>query len=182
MLLYKLTDEYDQTYNHTQWGEGVTHESTGEHGLCGFGWIHAYTDPLLAVLHNPIHGDFANPHLWEAEGEIGLTDHGMKVGCRKLTTIRRIELPAVTTEQRVRYGILCAMEVCTDATWRRWAENWLSGLDRSKETAAEEAEAARPAAAEAAAWAAWAWAAASAKPLDLIAIARRAVHGDPPNA
>ena len=67
MMLYKLTDENDRTYNDTQWGEGVTHETSGEGKLCGEGWIHAYIDPLLAVFLNPIHACFTNPHMWEAE-------------------------------------------------------------------------------------------------------------------
>ena len=111
MKLYKLTDKNDKTYNKTQWGENVTHEATGEGDLCTEGWFHAYTHPLLAVLLNPIHANLSNPHLWEAEGEIGNDDHGLKVGCKKLTTIKRLNLPEITSEQIVRFAILCALEV-----------------------------------------------------------------------
>ena len=111
--LYKLTDQSGQTRNATQWGPGVTHEASGEGELCGHGWLHAYTHPLLAALLNPIHANFQEPVLWEAEGEIWLYDHGLKVGCRKLTTLRQIPLPAVTLEQRVEFGIRCALSVYT---------------------------------------------------------------------
>jgi hypothetical protein len=117
------------------------------------GWIHAYEHPLVAVLMNPIHADFKSPRLWEAEGEIAIRD-GLKCGCATLTTVREIPLPAVTTEMRVRFGILCAKEVCTCFSWNAWADRWLSGEDRS--------EAATGAAAEAA-QAASAWAAAAAE-------------------
>lgn len=45
--------------------------------------------------------------------------------------------PATTDEQRVKFAILCAMEVCDDLSWRQWAEKWLSGEDRSQRSAAE---------------------------------------------
>lgn len=163
MTLYKLTDEKGQTYNNTQWGPGVTHTASGVGELCGSGWLHAYTSPLLAVLLNSIHAAFDNPRLWEADGEVGATDNGLKVGCTRLTTVREIPLPEITTEQRVRFGILCAKAVCTDAPWTRWAEKWLSGVDRGREPAW--------AAARAAAGAAWA-----AASIDLIALAKEAVQ------
>ena len=135
MKLYKLTDANAQTYNKTQWGEGITHEGTGEGELCGPGWIHAYTDPLLAVLLNPIHGDFKSPRLWEAEGEVGKEDLGLKVGCKKLTTLKEIPLPEITNNQRIRFAILCALEVYLDGAFINWANDWLSGVDRSANAA-----------------------------------------------
>ena len=197
--LYKLTDEKFQTYGGKQWGEGITHEASGKGGLCGPGWLHAYLSPELAVLLNPIHAKIGNPVLWEAEGEIGLNDRDLKVGCTKMTTLRRISLPAATIEQRVKFGILCALAVYRDEAFGEWAWKWLSGEDRSRAAAEAAAEAAR--AARAAAEAAWtaraaraaaraaraaraaaraaaeaAWTAAEAKAsLDLVAIAREAL-------
>jgi hypothetical protein len=153
MKLYKLTDQNCETMNHTKWGEGVTHTAGGAGDLCGPGWLHAYEDPILAVLLNPVHANIADPILWEAEGSGDVRRDGrLKIGVTSLTTVRRIDLPTVTTDQRVEFAIRCALEVCTDPQWRAWAMCWLDGTDRS----AEAARAAR-AAAEAAAWAAvWA--------------------------
>lgn len=142
MKLYKLTDQYDRTYDDCQWGEGVTHTTSGKGDLCGPGWIYAYTDPLLAVLFNPIHANFRNPHLWEAEGEIGKNDHGMKVGCTQLTTIHCVPLPKITIEQSVRFAILATKQVYSDVAWNCWADRWLNNSDRSEETAWETAWAA----------------------------------------
>jgi len=164
MRLYKLTDEHDRTYGGTQWGEGVTHTAPGKGPLCSAGWIHAYTDPLLAVMLNPIHGDFSKPHLWEAEGVVGVEDHDLKVGCESLTTVRRMKVPRVTQAQRVRFGVLCALEVYRESHFVARAEAWLSGSDRTEEAAWE--------AAEAAAWAARA----SNTPLNLAALAKRAIE------
>ena len=157
MKLYKLTNEKDWTHGDCQWGENITHETSGEGNLCGPGYTHWYTDPLLAILLNPIHGDFdlASAHLWEGEGEVVQNDHGLKVGCAKATTLRRIELPHITPTQKVRFAILCAKVVVTDPEWNRWADNWLSGKDRMAQEAAWAAEvAARAAEAAEAAWAA----------------------------
>ena len=162
--LYKLTDRDGQTWGGTQWGPGVSHSGTGEGELCGPGWIHAYEHPLVAVLMNPIHADFKNPRLWEAEGEVGLRDGQIKCGCKTLTTIREIPLPSITSEMRVRFAILCAKEVYACLSWNAWADKWLSGEDRSEAAAwaaAEAAWAAQAAAVWAAVWAA-AWAAEAA--------------------
>ena len=107
--VYKLTDDKNQTHGGTQWGKGVTHKAKGRgEELCTEDVIHAYKHPLLAVLLNPIHADFDKVRLWEAEGEI-VIDDGLKLGCKALTILKRIRVPKVTTEQRVRFAILCAL-------------------------------------------------------------------------
>jgi hypothetical protein len=179
--LYKLTDQNGQTHNATQWGEGVTHHASGVGDLCSPGWLHAYTDPLLAVLLNPIHADITDPQMWICEGVVGKEDKGLKVGCAVLTTIRRTDVPSVNTEQKVRFGVLCALAVYSDPGFERWADNWLTGGDRTAATAwaaeaAATAWAAEAAAAEAAAAAAWAArAAAEARSFDLIQLAAQAM-------
>ena len=199
MIVYKLTDQNLQTHGGYQWEPGVARETDGNGDLCGPGWLHYYHDPLLAVLLNPIHADIANPILWEAEADgLHRDDRGLKGGCTRLTLIRQVDLPQITTEQRVRFGILCAKAVCNDRAWSAWADRWLDGSDRSQESAWAATEAAARAAeaaawateaawaaeaAETAAWAAWeaartAEAAAEGTPLDLIAIAREALKGD----
>ena len=140
MKLYKLTDKDGCTRNGTQWGPGVRHEAPGEGWLCTESWIHAYEHPLLAVLHDSIHGEFgAAACLWECEtdDQEPLRDGQMKIGVRSLTTLREIPLPMITTEQRMRYAILCARQVCNDPEWVAWADAWLDGSDRTEQAAAE---------------------------------------------
>ena len=132
--LYKLTDEHGQTYNNTQWGEGVTHTASDTGALCTTGWLHAYTDPYIAILLNPIHADFTSALLWTAEGEIEITEYDLKVECTTLTTLRTIPLPILTTEQRVHIAVLCALEVYHKPVFVTWANNWINGTDRSRET------------------------------------------------
>src|SRR5574341_574192 len=133
MLLYKLTDENNRTYGGLLWGKNITHEALpGDGPLCTKYWIHAYEDPLLAVLHNPIHADYQSPIMWESvwesieEGGI-LRDGQLKLGVKKLTTLQRLPLPQVSTAQRVAYAILCALEVHKEAGFAAWAGAWLAG-------------------------------------------------------
>jgi hypothetical protein len=143
-----------QTYNNTQWELQQWKETDGEGDLCSPGWLHYYSDPLLAAFLNPIHAGFAAPRLFQVEvaGKVK-EDHGLKLGCTKMRLVKELEMPAVTMEQRVKFGILCALEVCKNITFVQWAANWLDGTDRSKK-AADAAAAARADAARDAAWAA----------------------------
>ena len=163
---YKLTYPEGTTFGGTRWAPGVTHVATGAGtGLCSDGFIHGCEHPLLALLHNPIHGNFQRPRLWECESDDEpLRDGQMKLGVKSLTCIREMPVPEITLEQRVRYGILCAKAVYADPAWNRWADGWLDGTDRSAWAAAEAAEAAWAAtrAANAASNAAWAARAANA--------------------
>jgi hypothetical protein len=152
MRLYKLTDRSGRTRpgctNETQWGEGVTHTATGAGGLCTNGVIHAYRDPLLAILLNPVNGNYADFLLWEADGFDVVEEHADKIGVRSLTTLRRIPAPKVTTEHRVRFAIGCALRIYDGPQFITWASDWLANTNR----AARSARAAATWAAEAAVW------------------------------
>lgn len=134
MKLYKLTNNDGRTFGDCQWGENVTHGSDeleeGDGPLCSGHWYHAYQDPILAIFMNPAHAWFGNPQLWEAEGNIGL-ERPDKVGCKELTTIKKIPLPEITTTQCQAFAILIALEVYNNPEFVKWANNWLSGKDRS---------------------------------------------------
>ena len=130
MLLYKLTDSNGYTRNNMLWGKGVTHSAHGTPRLCSNTVIHAYTSPLLAVLLNPLHARFISPRLWIADGDVVITAWD-KVGCHILTTTEEIPLPTITLVQKTAFAILCALEINKSAEFKVWAENWLSGKDRT---------------------------------------------------
>ena len=135
-IVYKLTDNIGRTRGMTQWGNNVSHTAKGDgKELCSNGFIHYYTHPLLAVLLNPIHADFTYPKLWEAEASGEIIDEALKSVCKTLTTIKEIPLPEISGVQKIAFGILCAKEVCKDERWNSWADKWLSGKDRSNESA-----------------------------------------------
>ena len=60
----------------------------------------------------------------------------LKLGCKKLTTTEIIEVPKLELNNKIAFGILCALEVCDNTPyfqeWAEWALNWLSGKDRTK--------------------------------------------------
>jgi hypothetical protein len=184
LIVYKLTDENKQTYGGFPgpegWEIGKTYKTSGKGELCGPGFLHAYHHPLLAVLHNRIHADYDSPRLFlaRAAGKI-LCDGQMKLGSSRLTLLEEMELPLINMTQRVAYGIIATQKVIGDAcpAWSQWAEEWLSGKDRSAEAAEEAAWAAREAwAAARAARAAWAAAEAAAEAAE--AAAARAAARD----
>lgn len=172
---YKLTDENLRTHGNTQWVLGEWRETSGEGDLCGAGWLHAYRHPLLAVLMNPVHAKISEPKLFRCEwtGEVK-SDHGLKIGVTRLRLVEQIALPAITTNERVRFGVLCAMRAYNEEGWLRWARGWLDCSDRSANAAwaaeAAEAEAAAARAAE------WAVKADRQKRLPLIRLARQAIR------
>ena len=134
----KLTDENGCTFNGTQWGAGVTHSAAEADGpLCSESWIHYYRHPLLAAFMNPVHGGFKQPTLWSVK-VTGATKHDgqLKSGAKSVTTLQKIDLPLITTEQRVEIAIRCALLQYKEPTFVSWAEDWVSGKDRSAVAAA----------------------------------------------
>lgn len=129
---YKLTTQEMTTYLGFKWELGVRQETSGNGDLCSAGWLHYYSDPLLAVLHNCIHADIQAPRLFKAEiGPDQKDDRGMKAGTTKMTLLKELNLPEVTAEIRIRYAIGCALAVYKKPQFREWAERWLDGTDRS---------------------------------------------------
>lgn len=56
-IRYKLTRKNQTTYGGFKWRKRRWYKTSGEGYLCGPGWLHCYTDPLLAILLNPIHAN-----------------------------------------------------------------------------------------------------------------------------
>ena len=151
--LYKITRLDLTTYGGFQYTpKAWTPTLTGRGDICGSGWYHAYTHPGLALLLNPIHGNYSMPfRLWRAEGVIGINDHGLKVGITRLRLVQELQMPTITTESRVSFALLAALAVYpTSAAFTQWAESWLSGADRTEAAASEASAAAARAAARAA--------------------------------
>jgi len=141
MKAFKITNADNQTYNECQWGENVTHETNGLGGLCSPGWIHYYRNKYLAVIFNPIHGNYPRTmHMWTgiAKGKFK-HDRGLKSGSTHFTTIKQIEVPIITIEQQVKFAIYCALEVYKEKSFATWTDNWLDGTDRTAHAAAHAA-------------------------------------------
>ena len=149
MIAYKLTDQNHRTKNRKLFQLGVPVTVPAENNeweLCTNSWIHFYTDPLIAVLMNPVHANFRTPILWECKCEGEMLFEPLKSGCKKLTVLKQLDIPDITLINRVAFGIFCTQEVYKNMVWNTWANNWLNNIDRSKTDAATNAAAAAAAA------------------------------------
>ena len=132
MKAYKLTNRNFETQSNTLWGEGIEHTATGQGSeLCSADVIHVYDHPLKASMFNPIHADIKDPILWECEVSEPVADDGLKIGVKTCKTLKQIPLPEISILARVRFAILCALEVYEEPIFLTWASAWLSGKDRS---------------------------------------------------
>lgn len=185
-MLTKLTDINGQT-RHTNgdellWMPGkilVAKHPRRKAALCTNTVLHCYEGGVLpAQLLDPLHNNFgAACRAFEVQGKIVVRD-AVKAGARRLKVLREMPLVNIKTETRVRFAILCALQVYKDRAFNDWATAWLTGKNRSTAAAAWAAAEARKMVARAEAAAEWAaraatWAAEETS-LDLDAIAEEA--------
>jgi len=165
-IKYKLTDRDMRTKNGFQWKLGEWRRATGDihQGLCSNAWLHCYGNPSLALFMNPVHANILHPRLFKAE-VIGPSkkDKGLKEGYRRMRLVEELKFSNPTLTQKIAFGILCGKKVYKDKKWNKWADDWLSGDNRSTADAADAAAYAVDTAADATAYAtATAYAAANA--------------------
>ena len=138
-VVYKLTDADGYTRrgcsNEIRWQVGEWHEAVGNGGLCTAGVIHAYRSPLLAMLLNPVHAAYTNPQLWCCEAETVVEENADKVGVRRLRVMTNVPVPELTSAARVRFALRCALAVYSAPDFVKWAQDWLSGNDRTEAAA-----------------------------------------------
>ena len=135
MKVYKITDQYMQTYDGFQWELNVPKETDGKGILCSQHFLHFYHHPLIAAILHPML-EFKNKRLFEAEADgIIKNDIYRKGGCSKLTLTKEINLLQFTKNQRIACVILFTQQICKKEQWNTWAINWLNGKDRTKESA-----------------------------------------------
>jgi hypothetical protein len=139
-FLYKLTDEFGSTRNNTHWSEGIKHEIAKElrdntRHLCSVHYLHAYENPLVAVFMNPAHAGYFRPMLWQATGRVQKREGQLKCGCFSLRVVQRVQLPEITLNQRVRAAIYCALTRPQADNFIHWANEWLSGRNRTQAAA-----------------------------------------------
>lgn len=132
LIRYKLTTQNLTTHNGLQWEVGIKKtvaKPAAELGSAGV--FHFYDSPEIAVLMNPIHANIIDPKLWQVEIDAVVVHDGTKGGCHAMALLREIPLPVITTNQRVAFGIYCVLAITHNPEFALWAENWLSGKDRT---------------------------------------------------
>ena len=56
-------------------------------------------------------------------------------GYTKARLVEELPVPQISLVQRVRFAIFCVKEVYKAKKWNKWADNWLSGKDRTIDAA-----------------------------------------------
>ena len=136
MKYYKLLTQDLKSYNNTQWQIGVPVTVTVPgNQMCTDQVLHCYNHPLLAVLFSPIHVEIFKPRLFEISVDEIVNSDGLKFASKSQTLIKEIPLPEISTEQKVEFGIRTAKLVYKNQNWNKWADDWLSGKDRSRDSA-----------------------------------------------
>jgi len=133
---YKLVSQNMKTRvgheNETTWEIGKTISvKEGKMELCTNTVIHYYSDPVVAIIMNCIHANITNPRMFEVETSDEYVTDGLKYGCKSITLLGEIDAPKVTLEQKVAFGILSSLFVYKESNFVKWANNWLSGKDRT---------------------------------------------------
>jgi hypothetical protein len=151
MKYYKLLTQDLTSHSNTKWeiGTPITVQKEGNK-MCSDQVLHCYNHPLLAVILNPIHANIKNPKLFEISVDKIVNSDSLKFASKSQTLVKEITLPEISLEHKIQFAIKVAKLTCKNEKWNLWADSWLSGEDRSKESADAAAYAATYAAADAA--------------------------------
>lgn len=129
-MFYLITDQENKTWRDIQWGENVTHE---EENFNYHFWV--YNSPQVAAYMYPCYEGTKNPKLWTAAGQHCTRDDKIRTLFSRLTSVKQLPMTFPTDEQRINFGILCAMNLVLNPLFRDWALKYLRGEDQTKETA-----------------------------------------------
>lgn len=133
-MFYLITDQDHRTWRHIQWGENITHEEENPN----YQFV-VYPTLLIAMYMYPAYECPQNPKVWLAEGDLETAYpailNGIRLKLPKLTTIKEVETQWPNSEQFMNFGILCTLSVVMNPQFKKWAIDYLKGIDRTKETA-----------------------------------------------
>ena len=124
-----LTDADGRDWLNREWGPEKTHRTDNENHR-----PHTYADPLTAVLLCPAFEAYVEPRIFKADGT-GSGDDSFRTSWASLTTLEEITPPVVTDEQRITFGVVCALNAVGQKEFGRWALDWLRGANRSSDDA-----------------------------------------------
>ncbi len=136
MRKYILTDPQGMAANGKRVAVGkVTHSIGAPNDIYSQVAKLCADSPLLAVLQNPTYRPDAGHHLFQIDQwEVSVT--GDKP--RAYTVIKELPPPQeISLLQRLAFAILALVEVYREPAYLKWADNWLSGADRSANAAHE---------------------------------------------
>jgi len=133
---YKFLTPQLTSYDNFQWeiGKEYTIDRPGN-VMCSNDVFHCYNNPLLAEFMMPMHLFEKDYDLYKIEVPEFVNSDGLKFASKSQTIIEKVERPVITNEQRIEIAIRVAKLVYVNVEWNEWADKWLTGEDRSKESA-----------------------------------------------
>lgn len=134
-MYYFVTDETGKDWLGRQWTEetSFTEENPNYYFSC-------YQSPLVALFLSPAFDAYKNPQLWLAEPYEEQKDYDFRHISAGLKVLRKISVPEITAEQRIVFGIVCALNVISNKVFVDWGLAWLKNEDRSVERARQLSE------------------------------------------
>jgi len=131
-MYYKLLSQEMTSHNGTKWELNVpiTILKPGNE-MCSDQVIHCYNHPLLASFLNPIHANISNPRLFLISVDEIVASDGLKFASKSQTLLEEIPYIDISLEKRIEISIKITKTVYKDKNWNEWADRWLSGVDRS---------------------------------------------------
>ena len=129
-MFYLITDQENKTWGDVQWGENISHEQENDN----YHFV-VFNSPETARYLYPSCEGTKNPKIWNASGENMSRNDGFRTRFAKLTTISELAFSLPTNEQRINFGILCALNVMLYEPFKTWALKYLRGEDQTKESA-----------------------------------------------
>lgn len=132
---YACTDYDNRAPGGRFWKAGATYLGKGSTEDGGANWLPYYPSPKMALLLNPMDGNFKNPNVWEVE----VQDAPQTPGHTSVRALRVLPHVRLAPEDSVRFALLVALQAYRTGLFpgefARWARAWLAGQDRSGEAA-----------------------------------------------
>jgi hypothetical protein len=133
---YKLLSQKMTSYNRMKWeiNKPITIFKPGNE-MCTDQVLHCYNHPLLAAFLNPIHLGISDPRLFLIEVDEIVASDGLKFASKSQKILEEMPYIDISISKRIEIGIRVAKTVYSDEGWNLWADKWLNGTVRSKESA-----------------------------------------------
>lgn len=132
MKRYVVVNQQGDTFAHQHIEEGrVMHSAnTGSEEPIVRIIMSGFDSPLLAALEYPGSNEGIRLFMlqtWQTEAD--------KSNPQACTTVKEVEAPSISLEEKLGFFVSAALEVYKNRDFKKWARKWLSGEDRSADSA-----------------------------------------------
>jgi len=100
-------------------------------------WIVALTNPVLACLLQRAYTDEEDLTLWDCYGYVEYVMRPNLALCTEMVYNQKARKPIISHLTRVKFGLGCVSKVYKSPVFMNWILDWVSGKDRSAQTARE---------------------------------------------